>query len=307
MNYVKLIAPAKINLVLAIGKRLPDGYHEAHTILHALSLHDTLEIRRTEPGYETDSAGLSITLTCDTTNTVEDLAIAPEDNIVFQAAMKLADALGRTEREEIRIALTKQIPHEAGLGGGSSDAAATLKGLACLWGIDLDDPVLVEVAASLGADVPFFLYGGCAYLNGRGDNFVHALEPRKGFLALVRPEGDGVSTGEAYRRFDESPEYPSPAFIEELTTYASASDVPLWNNLTPAAITIKPELQAVFDLLERSSEAQAMVLCGSGSAVAALCDDYESAAALSLAARKAGHYSRVTSFASLGAEVLKKY
>lgn len=173
MNYVKLIAPAKINLVLAVGEKLPDGYHEAHTILQALALHDTLEIRSfpAEPG-----AGLSIVLKCESSNTIDQLTIDQEDNIVYKAAVELARALGRTEDEEIHIYLAKQIPFEAGLGGGSSDAAATLKGLSALWGVDPLDPAVIEVAAKLGADVPFFLYGGCAYLDGKGDHFVHALE-----------------------------------------------------------------------------------------------------------------------------------
>ena len=257
MNYVKLIAPAKINLVLAVGEKLPDGYHEAHTILQALALHDTLEIRSfpAEPG-----AGLSITLKCESSNMIDQLTIDQEDNIVYKAATELARALDRAVDEEIHIYLAKQIPFEAGLGGGSSDAAATLKGLSALWGVDPLDPAVIEVAAKLGADVPFFLYGGCAYFDGKGDHFVHALEPRKGFLAL-----------------------------------------------TSASLCLKPELQEVFDLIEGSAKANAQVLCGSGSAVAALCNSYEDACALSTEARKHGFYSRVTSFASVGAEVLKQY
>lgn len=152
MNYVKLIAPAKINLVLAVGEKLPDGYHEAHTILQALALHDTLEIRSfpAEPG-----AGLSITLKCESSNMIDQLTIDQEDNIVYKAATELARALDRAVDEEIHIYLAKQIPFEAGLGGGSSDAAATLKGLSALWGVDPLDPAVIEVAAKLGADVPF--------------------------------------------------------------------------------------------------------------------------------------------------------
>lgn len=304
MNYVKLIAPAKVNLVLAIGEKLPDGYHEAHTVLHALSLHDTLEIRRFEldPGE-----GLVVDISCESTKDIDDLSIATEENIVYQAAMKLAEATGYSADEKLNIKLTKRIPHQAGLGGGSSDAAATLKGLAHLWNIDPEDPVLVEVAASLGADVPFFLYGGCAYLDGKGDRFVHRLEPHKGFLVLVRPAGDGISSKEAYHCFDEDPLYPSPAFLEEVATCGRACELSLWNNLTAAALKLKPELQEVFALLERSKGSQQVVLSGSGSAVAALCNDYESACALSVEAHKAGYYSRVTSFASLSAEVLKQY
>lgn len=328
MNYVKLIAPAKVNLVLAVGGKLPDGYHEAHTILHALALHDTIEIRRTALSDETcsidpfsalgqqdnaaDASGtsdtpLSIRIVCETTEGIEDLTIPAEDNIVYKAAMRLAERTNRTVREHLDIVLEKRIPHEAGLGGGSSDAAATLKGLALLWDIAPDDPVLIDVAASLGADVPFFLFGGCAYFDGKGDHFIHALEPRKGFLALVRPEGAGVSTKEAYQCFDEDPDFPTPAFLEQITMIGNAAEVAPWNNLTPPAIKLKPELAEVIATLEGLPETEAVVLCGSGSAVAALCPDYESASAVSLAAHKKGWFSRVTSFARIGAEVLKSF
>ncbi len=304
MNYVKLIAPAKVNLILAIGKKLPDGYHQAHTILHALSLHDTIEVRRSF--LEETSDGLTISIKLEAAGNIDPLEIPAEENIIYHAVMRLAKALGRTENEHLDIAVAKQIPHQAGLGGGSSDAAATLKGLASLWDVELNDPVLTEVAKGLGADVPFFLHGGCAYLDGRGDHFVHALEPRKGFLTIIRPVGEGIPTKEAYCRFDDDPVYPSPAFLEQAAGYLRAEDVVPWNNLTTAALSIKPELKDIFALIEKS-RAHESVLCGSGSAIAALCGDYESACELSIEAHKAGFYSRVTSFASLGADVIKQY
>lgn len=304
MDHIKLIAPAKINLVLAIGDRLPDGYHEARTILHALALHDTIEIRCTD--LANTGSGLTISVTCESAGGIDDLAIPMQDNIVYQATEALAQACRRSEDEHIDIAIAKQIPHQAGLGGGSSDAAAVLKGLALLWEIDPADPLLIEVAASLGADVPFFLYGGCAYLDHKGERFVHRLEPRKGFLALVRPYGDGISTKEAYRCFDEDPLYPSPAHLADISACERAIDVTPYNNLAACALKLQPALQEVFALLDASPHVDASLLCGSGSAVAALCADYENACAVSLEARKAGFYSRVTSFASLGAEVLKR-
>lgn len=304
MNYVKLIAPAKVNLVLAIGERLPDGYHEARTILHALALHDTLEIRRTD--LAGSASGLTIDIKCETTGSIEDLDIPTEDNIIYRAVQMFAEAIGRSEDEHLDILLTKQIPHQAGLGGGSSDAAATLKGLATLWDIDPEEPLLTEVAARLGADVPFFLHGGCAYLDGKGDRFVRELEPRKGFLTLIRPAGTGISTKEAYRCFDEDPTYPSTDLLEDIERIRSANEIEPWNNLTPAALKLEPALHDVFSLIDDALGARSGLLCGSGSAVAAFCANYEEACALSVEAHRAGFYSRVTSFASLGAEVLKK-
>jgi 4-diphosphocytidyl-2-C-methyl-D-erythritol kinase len=302
MNYVKLIAPAKVNLVLAVGEKLPDGYHAVNTVLHALALHDTIEIRRSS--LAGTGCGLTISVHTETTKGVEDLNLAPEENIVTTATTKLAEALGRKEDESIDISITKRIPHQAGLGGGSSDAAATLKGLAMLWEVDLQTPLLVQVAANLGADVPFFLFGGCAYFDGKGENFVHQLEPRKDFVTLIRPDGKGISTKEAYARFDESPTYATPKQLENLQTLSSASDIKPWNNLTNPALSLKPELQEVFTTLEKITE-NPILLCGSGSAVAVLCPHYDEACAISVEANKKGWYSRTTSFASVGAEELK--
>lgn len=303
MNYVKLIAPAKVNLILAVGEKRPDGYHDAHTILHALSLHDTLQIRKTD--LEGSGNGLTINVKCEVLGGVEELAIPTEENITYRAALLLAEATGRTADEHLDIQISKQIPHEAGLGGGSSDAAATLKGLAALWNLTEDDPRLLETAAKLGADVPFFLFGGCAYLDGRGDHFVHALTPRKDFLALVRPTGSGVSTGEAYRLFDEDPTIPSPEFLKQIAAYENAAEVEPFNNLTTPALAIKPELADIFGAIEAMPEADQTLLCGSGSAIAVLTSSYENACAVSLAMNKAGHYARVTSFAPLGASLLQ--
>ena len=184
-NYVRLISPAKINLVLAVGASREDGFHEVHTIMHSLALHDSLTMRRFEEdgeGLGFEHEGLSIVLKCETSGDIDSLEVAPEENIAYRAIKELAQELGRTENETIHISLSKVIPAEAGLGGGSSNAAAALLGAATLWGIDLQDDRLYAVASRLGADVAFFLKGGCAYLSGRGEVFENSLKPRKGLL-----------------------------------------------------------------------------------------------------------------------------
>ena len=193
---VKLVAPAKVNLFLGIGSRREDGYHEAVSILHAIALHDVLYLRRaTAPADSGDEAvalagpahNISVRVECIAREGLAPLSVAASENIVFRAIDALAHEVGRTEPDFLEVRLEKHIPHQAGLGGGSSDAAAALLGAARLWGMALDDPVLERVAHRLGSDVAFFLHGGCAYFDATGERFDHALEPMKRSLVLVRP------------------------------------------------------------------------------------------------------------------------
>ena len=147
---VKLVAPAKVNLFLDIGAKRADGYHEAVSIMHALMLHDVLRMKLA-PGR---GEGLSVDLSCVAREGLAMLDVPVESNIVAKAVRLLAEKLERTADETVVACLEKHIPAEAGLGGGSSDAAAALLGAAHLWGVPADDPRIEEAARSLGADVP---------------------------------------------------------------------------------------------------------------------------------------------------------
>jgi 4-diphosphocytidyl-2-C-methyl-D-erythritol kinase len=153
---LKLIAPAKINWTLDVLRIRPDGYHEIRSILQTLDLHDTVTLH---PAPE-----IELELSGDPSHLVDE---PPAENLAYRAAEALrrhADvAFGA------RIELNKQIPLAAGLGGGSSDAAATLRGCNVLWNLRLDDAELAHVAAKIGSDVPFFIRGGTAMVSGRGD------------------------------------------------------------------------------------------------------------------------------------------
>lgn len=169
-----LAAHAKLNLDLAVAGLLPDGYHEVRTHLQAISLHDllTVEAARTtslEGGYE--------------------------DDLVLRAQRALEAAAGRPL--PARFQLRKRIPAGAGLGGGSADAAAALRGLARLHGLDCD---LAPIAAGLGADVPFLLAGGAAVATGRGDRLA-PVEVARGWFALAWP-GLALATAAVYRAWD---------------------------------------------------------------------------------------------------------
>jgi 4-diphosphocytidyl-2-C-methyl-D-erythritol kinase len=154
---LEVIAPAKLNFVLEVTGRRSDGYHEVASVMQTIALADTV---RLEPStsVELEVSG-------------EAVSGVPREgprNLAFAAAHALAEAARRPELGA-RIELDKRIPVGMGLGGGSTDAAAVLRGLNLLWGLDLDAQALVEVAASVGSDVAFFLHGGTAFATGRGE------------------------------------------------------------------------------------------------------------------------------------------
>lgn len=292
-GWLKAIAPAKVNLHLAIGPRRADGYHEATSIMHALALHDTVYLRESSVYRINIVAGQGIS--------VPD--IAPEDNLATEAVAKLAEALGKPDaatRLEIRI--EKSIPVQAGLGGGSSDAAAALVAAASLWNVPADSPTIEAIARELGADVAFFLHGGCTRLEGAGDAFAASLEPSRQAVVLVKPEG-GISTDEAYRAFDERPDPVPDAAASAAATAQSADELAPFNNLAPAAERLMPELAEVRSWLEAQQGTQATLLCGSGAATFATCEDFSAAARIAATASAHGWWSRATSFSAIRAAV----
>ena len=301
-NVTKIISPAKVNLVLAVGEKQESGFHEVQTIMHSLALHDTLSMRRFDD--EGSGDGLQVMLKCESSFTIDPLLIKAEENIAYKAAVELAKALGRTQDETIEIILNKVIPAEAGLGGGSSNAAAALVGAATLWGVGVEDERVQEVASRLGADVSFFLKGGCARLSGKGDVFEAQLEPRSGFVLLVRPDA-GVSTGKAYAAFDEDPVLPSSEYLSSIAALDAAVDVSLYNNLEKAACSVTPVVAQVLEWGRAAAGEENVVLCGSGSAVCCIFDSYQAACEASVEARKHEWWTRVTSFSPLGAAIME--
>lgn len=301
-NVTKIISPAKVNLVLAVGEKQESGFHEVQTIMHSLALHDTLSMRRFND--EGSGEGLQVMLKCESSFTIDPLLIKAEENIAYKAVVELAKALGRTQDETIEMVLNKVIPAEAGLGGGSSNAAAALVGAATLWGVGMEDERVQEVASRLGADVSFFLKGGCARLSGKGDVFEAQLEPRSGFVLLVRPD-TGVSTGKAYAAFDEDPVLPSSEYLSSIAALDAAADVSLYNNLEKAACSVTPVVAQVLEWGRAAAGEEDVVLCGSGSAVCCIFDSYQAACEASVEARKHEWWTRVTSFSPLGAAIVE--
>lgn len=262
-----LRAPAKVNLHLGIYPgRDERGYHRADSLMVAL---DVCDIVRVAP-----AAGLS--LTCE-----PDVGVAPQRNIAWKAAARLAEALGR--EPNVAIAIEKRLPAEAGLGGGSSDGGAVLRGLCELWGVDAADARVVEVARSLGADVPFFLDPRPTLLVGAGDVPERVLAAPEIPVVLVRPGGPGVSTPAAYAAFDAAPIEPPSA--EALCRALDAGDALaaaglLYNNLEPAAVELVPAIGEVLSWLRSQDGVRAAQVCGSGSCCFALCESDEAARAV---------------------------
>ena len=190
MRSVSLPAFAKINLDLRILGTRPDGYHSLRTVFQSLALFDSVTVSARRG---------ALTVTCDEPDIPTD-----QRNLVWKAASLLhRTTTGKSSPpRDIAIDLRKRVPAEAGLGGGSSNAAMTLIALNKLWKLDLDMPSLMRIGARLGADVPFFLGGGTALGLGRGDDIYPLADMPPVHVVILRP-GFGVATAEAYQWFDE--------------------------------------------------------------------------------------------------------
>jgi 4-diphosphocytidyl-2-C-methyl-D-erythritol kinase len=188
-----LPAFAKINMDLRILGVRPDGYHDLRTIFQTLAIHDTLTFTARKGPF---------TIECTDPEVPTD-----RRNLVWQAASLLWRTVGPRRGElprDAAVHLDKQIPSQAGLGGGSADAAIALVGLSRVWALDVDGPTLSRLAARIGADVPFFLAGGTALGLGRGDDIYPLTDLPRAAVVIVRPRF-GVSTAEAYQWYDSEP------------------------------------------------------------------------------------------------------
>jgi 4-diphosphocytidyl-2-C-methyl-D-erythritol kinase len=215
-------APSKINVHLKVKSRRTDGYHDLESIFLALAFGDILRFELTE-----DKNACEVLMNWKPLHEAgifpeEARFLSAENNSVYQAAFCFRKRTGFNQG--IRVYVEKRIPLGAGLGGGSSDAAATLKALNVLAGADLDSRTLQEMAESLGSDVPFFLSGGAAWVSGRGERIVPIAPPQDVSVALVYP-GFQSNTKEAFRLLDEiraSEEYAdaeNPAPIQALSEH----------------------------------------------------------------------------------------
>jgi 4-diphosphocytidyl-2-C-methyl-D-erythritol kinase len=260
MKSVRIPAYAKVNLRLDVLGRRADGYHELRTIFQAVSLHDTLVLEtKREPGIELRIAGNS------------QLAGEPgKDNLVYRALDQLARELEL--RGGVRAVLNKRIPVGRGMGGGSSDAAAALLGLLRLTGKRIALPRLLEIASSLGADVPFFLHGGRALGISRGDEIYPLPDAPRRHVLVISPEGIMVPTKDAYAWLSEnlSRQLTNADGPSKLMRFCALCWSPqggaLSNDFEAAVFPRYPRLAAIKRELLEQGAAEAS-LAGSGSAV----------------------------------------
>jgi 4-diphosphocytidyl-2-C-methyl-D-erythritol kinase len=251
---VTIRAHAKINLDLRVLGPRPDGFHELRTVFQSIALHDVIEcVPREGPfAIECDAAGVPL----------------DASNLVWRAAERLWRALRRRSPvRDVLIRLQKNIPLQAGLGGGSADAAATLIALARLWKVPVRPAQLMDVAAVLGADVPFFLSGGTALGLGRGDEVYPLADLPRHWIVLLVP-GFGVSTADAYNRYDSERDVarasaPEPQYVPGPWPSRAAQMI---NDLEAPIARHHPEIDQMRTALRRAG-ALAAAMSGSGSAV----------------------------------------
>lgn len=272
-------AHAKINLSLEVRGARSDGYHELRTIFQSLDLHDTVTCVRVKGPFS---------LQCTSPDVPRDAS-----NLIWRAASAISQIVrGGNEPDGVAVILDKRIPVGGGLGGGSSDAAATLAALARLWKADLDQAQLRALAAELGADVPYFLTGGTALGLDRGDE-IYPLADLPGWPAVLLTPSFVVSTKEAYAWFDADGAPDKGAGAGVIRSVDGALTVTVSNDLEPA---VRRRHAAIGEMRAALDEcgAVASAMSGSGSTVFGLFRNQRDAASASRAAARSGWHACLT-------------
>ena len=270
-------APAKLNLFLRVLGRRDDGYHDIETLVLPLSMADEVSVRRTEDGLEFAVRGPRE-------------SEVPPPPLGANLASKATEALYEHGWQDPRVGgaavtLTKVVPVAAGLGGGSADAAAALRALDRLWGLDLGPRGLTPIAAQVGSDVPALLWNAPVLVRGRGESVEPIEVPPTNWVLLT--QSFGVSAADAYRWWDEDggPSGPHPQPVIDALRAGDLAVLHglMFNDLERSVSRRHPEIvEATRRLLEAG--ALAAIMCGSGPTVAGLCRDEGHADAVARAA-----------------------
>lgn len=254
---ISVKAPAKINLTLDVLAKRPDGYHEVEMVMTTVDLADRVDLTLREDG--------EITLDCSASFVPDDIR-----NHAYKAAVLLKERY--QVRQGVRLYIDKQIPVAAGLAGGSSDAAATLRGLNQLWNLGLTVDELAEIGAEIGSDVPFCVYGGTALAKGRGEQITHLETPAPCWVILAKPP-IGVSTPDVYGnlRVDKIDNHPD---TKQMLRAVSGQDFSLMcqslgNVLENVTLSLYPQVRQIKELMIASG-ADGVLMSGSGPTVFAL-------------------------------------
>lgn len=306
---VGFTAPGKLNLFFKVGALRPDGYHDVASVYQAVELRESVIVEHAPTWHVSVVGNLSPI----------QLAGVPtgEENLVVKAAKLLAEAAGKTNYTPVEFFIEKVVPVAGGMGGGSADAAAAIASINKLWNLNLSTEQLLEVAAKLGADVPFALKGGLAVGLGAGEQLKVVKQPGEYHWALVTDEL-GLSTPAVYRKLDElresagldigaieAPEIPI-ALQNALKSGAPAEDIAalLHNDLEAAAISLRPDLKQTLDLVEEVGALRAIV-SGSGPTIAFLGRDSHDVQLIASKLRTRGKTVIVTNSPAAGTEALQ--
>jgi 4-diphosphocytidyl-2-C-methyl-D-erythritol kinase len=255
-------APAKINLGLDVLAKREDGYHDIDLVSVPLELHDSIEMEVFPERFGTYLTSDDNTLLCD------------ESNLVYVAYRTMKHIFGF--RSGMRIKIYKRIPMEAGLAGGSADAAAVINGLIQMKKLSVSEEQKIEIARSIGSDVPYCLYNRPCRVQGTGEK-LSFLNVRKFYHVLIVKPEQGLSTKEVYKESD-SCELEHPDLKSLISGLADGNEKKILkgmgNALQKPAIRLLPEVQSVIDDL-KSRGLDTVMMSGSGSAVFALSEDEE--------------------------------
>jgi len=267
-SHLTITAPAKINLVLRVVGSRPDGYHDLVMVMEKLALADAITLTTIPSGIELAIDGQ------------RDQGMEAEKNLAWRAGALFKKTTG--DERGVRIALTKRVPVAAGLGGGSSDAAAVIKGLNRLWERGLSNNELAVMGVKLGADVPFFCYDGSALVEGIGDRVTPIANLPKLYILLINP-GFAVPTPWVYQEWDKQQVQGAGCKVQEkqvlgLTVEKSDAKAPrlfeafqdvtahLANDLEPVTMAAYPQVSAIKKYL-LDAGAEGALMSGSGPTV----------------------------------------
>lgn len=296
-------APSKINLFLDVIRKREDGYHDLGTLFQTVDVGDTVSAEVRDDGVVT----LEYSVPQD---------YPKESDLVYRAALALKDyaevamsGSGVAESEKVRVAklganlfLEKVMPLGAGLGGGSADAAATLRLLNRLWNLNFEATVLEEIGAKLGADVPFLVRGGSAFAEGIGERltFIDPLDLPEGYALLIATPLDAVPTKDAYAGVPKSGPDRWERYKAECSAYSGSHPYPLQSSSLFNAFetSVFPKHPLVAEMKAKMSElgAESALMSGSGASVFGIFASKAQAETAAAALKPISRYLAITKF-----------
>lgn len=266
---ILVLAPAKINICLGVTSKRADGYHDIDSVMQTVGIYDNVRVRIDET-----AEGQRINVYCPGHD-----ELFGQKNIAYRVAEAFL-RYAKIEKYDIDIEIEKVIPMEAGLGGGSSDAAAVVCALNLLFGAKLSEAELMAIGATVGADVPFLVFRGTAFVQGIGDKIERCVALPNVPVLVAYPHNEKVSTGKAYGAIDARGEFSSTEDFEKMKAAVLAQDIEqigaLAYNIFESVI---PEQSAIFRIKEEMLAYGAVfsLMSGSGSAVFGVFRDNETA------------------------------